>query len=125
MNVSYYITITIVIINRVKYYKKFTKCVIGDKKESFGKHTEMVWTEKKRDYLADRGKEFLRRKYYRERKTTKWFGYINKCMKCWKMKGVSVKLETAPGDKLGRWTLESCATISIPFLKQFLTYAFV
>lgn len=38
------ITTTIVIINRAKYYQRFPKCAIGDKKESFRKHKEMGWT---------------------------------------------------------------------------------
>lgn len=45
MNVSYCYTVTIVMINRVKSYKRFTKCVIGDKKESFREHKEMGWIE--------------------------------------------------------------------------------
>lgn len=37
------IIITVAIINRVKYFKKFSKCIIGDKmKKSFRKQRKIV-----------------------------------------------------------------------------------
>lgn len=43
MNVSFVIVTTVAVINRVKYFKKFSKCIIGDKmKKSFRKHRKMV-----------------------------------------------------------------------------------